>query len=148
MADKNAKVVWQGDMMFDGFGSTFADGLVKFDAAEIVGGQGKGFRPLEMLLLGLAGCTAMDVISVLRKKKQDVTAFEVEVEGIQIEEHPKVFGEISVVYRVTGHNIDEKAVARAINLSETKYCPAVATLRNTAAMNSRYEIAEAEGVTA
>ncbi|MFC1961355.1 OsmC family protein [Chloroflexota bacterium] len=149
MADtKNAKVVWQGAMAFDAFGSTYSDDVVKFDAAEAVGGQGRGFRPLEMLLMGLAGCTAMDVISILQKKKQAVTAFEVAVEGIQIDEHPKVFGEISVVYRVTGHNVDEKAVARAIDLSETKYCPAAATLRDTATINSRYEIIEAAAITA
>ncbi len=144
MANKVAKVVWKGNMAFEGLGSTWAGGMIPLDADDAVGGQGQGFRPMELLLVGLAGCTAMDVISILRKKQQAVTAFEVEVEGIQVEEHPRYFGTINVVYRVTGHNIDEKAVARAIELSETKYCGASAMLREKAQISSRYEILETE----
>lgn len=143
MANKVAKVVWKGDMTFEGHASSWGAGRIQFDADESVGGHDEGFRPLEMLLMGLAGCTAMDVISILRKKKQEVTAFEVEVEGIQVEEHPKYYGTINVVFRVTGHDVDEKAVARAIELSETKYCGASAMLREKAQINSRYEISEA-----
>lgn len=140
MADKTAKVVWKGDMTFDGFGSTFPDGKIVFDSDESVGGHDRGFRPLEMLLVGLAGCTAMDVISILKKKKQDVTGFEVAVEGIQAAEHPKYFTEITVVYRVTGREIDPAAVERAVELSETKYCGASAMLREKAAITHRIEI--------
>lgn len=143
MANKNAKVVWKGDMSFEGFGSSYADGMIPFDADAAVGGQGQGFRPLEMLLFGLAGCTAMDVISILRKKQQDVTGFEVMVEGMQVDEHPKYFGEITVVYRVTGHNVEEKAVARAVELSETRYCGANAMLAEKAKISHRIEIIEA-----
>ncbi len=146
MANKVAKVVWKGDMTFEGLGSTWPGGIIPLDAEEAVGGHDRGFRPLELLLVALAGCTAMDVISILRKKQQTVTAFEVEVEGIQVEEHPRYFGTINVVYRVTGHNVDEKAVARAIELSETKYCGASAMLREKARITSRYEILEAEQV--
>jgi putative redox protein len=144
MANKTATVVWKGDMSFEGSGSTYPGGMIPFDAEEAVGGHDQGFRPLEMLLFGLAGCTAMDVISILRKKQQDVTGFEVAVEGIQVDEHPKYFGEITVVYRVTGHGIEEKAVARAIELSETRYCGANAMLREKAAISHRIEIIEAE----
>lgn len=143
MASKVAKVVWRGDMAFEGLGSTWPEGKIALDADEAVGGHGRGFRPMELLLVGLAGCTAMDVISILRKKQQDVTAFEVEVEGIQVEEHPRTFGTIHVLYRVTGRTVDEKAVARAIELSETKYCGASAMLREKAVITSRYEILEA-----
>ncbi|NPV66680.1 MAG: OsmC family protein [Anaerolineae bacterium] len=146
MANKVAKVVWKGDMTFEGLGSTWPGGIIPLDAEEAVGGHDRGFRPLELLLVALAGCTAMDVISILRKKQQAVTAFEVEVEGIQVEEHPRYFGTINVVYRVTGYNVDEKAVARAIELSETKYCGASAMLREKARITSRYEILEAEQV--
>ena len=142
MANKIAKVVWQGDMGFEATGSTFPEGRVQFDAEEAFGGHDQGYRPLEMLLLGLAGCTAMDVISILKKKKQAVTAFEVEVEGIQVEDHPKYYGTINLVYRVTGQDVDPAAVARAIELSETKYCGASAMLREKAQINSRYEITE------
>lgn len=140
MADKTANVVWKGDMTFDGFGSTFPDGKIVFDAEESVGGHDRGFRPLELLLVGLAGCTAMDVISILRKKKQDVTGFEVAVEGTQAAEHPKYFTAITVVYRVTGRDIDLAAVERAVELSETKYCGASAMLREKAVLTHRIEI--------
>jgi putative redox protein len=143
MAGKVGKVVWKGDMTFEGTGSTWPEDVIRFDSEEEVGGHNRGFRPMEMLLVGLAGCTAMDVISILRKKRQDVTAFEVEVEGIQVEEHPKYFGQISVVYRVTGRGVDPAAVARAIELSETRYCPASTMLREKAQITSRFEISEA-----
>ena len=143
MADKTAKVVWQGDMTFEGLGSTYPDGKVIFDSDESVGGHNQGFRPLEMLIMGLAGCTAMDVLSILKKKRQDVTAFEVEVEGIQATEHPKCFTDIALVYRVTGHDVDPKAVDRAIELSETRYCGASCMLSKAATITHRVEIIEA-----
>ncbi len=141
---KTATVIWRDDMTFDGYGSTWPDGVIRFDADEAVGGHDQGFRPLEMLLVGLAGCTAMDVISILGKKKQDVTAFEVVVEGIQVEEHPQYFGEIELVFRVTGRDVQAAAVARAIELSEEKYCGASAMLKAKARLTTRYEIFQAE----
>src|SRR5260370_22947224 len=73
---------------------------VTLDSNELNGGQDAGFRPMEMLLVGLAGCTGMDVISILRKKRQDVTGYEVHVQGIRADEHPKVFVEINVEHLV------------------------------------------------
>jgi putative redox protein len=146
MADKSAKVVWQGDMTFEGSGSTYPDGKILFDSDESVGGHNQGFRPVELLLVGLAGCTAMDVISILKKKQQVVTGFEVAVEGLQAADHPKYFTDITVVYRVIGHNVDPKAVDRAIELSETKYCSVSAMLRAKANVTHRIEIVEAEAV--
>src|SRR5579864_7916542 len=101
---------------------------VILDAAEHAGGQNAGFQPMEMLLVGLAGCTGMDVISILRKKRQDVTGYAVHVRGERAETDPKVFTHITVEHVVTGHDISPVAVARAIELSETKYCGAGATL--------------------
>src|SRR6266487_1335886 len=75
---------------------------VTLDAAEHAGGQNAGFRPLEMLLVGLAGCTGMDVIGILRKKRQQVTAYEVHVQGVRAEDHPMVFVQITVEHIVTG----------------------------------------------
>ena len=89
-----AKVIWQENMAFTGRADSGFD--VQFDAKEEVGGQGKGFAPLELMALSLAGCTAMDVISILRKKRQDVTDFEVRVDADRAEEHP------------TGHNLSQK----------------------------------------
>ena len=113
---------------------------VTLDSNEVTGGQGDGFSPMEMLLIGLAGCTGMDVISILRKKRQDVTGYEVHVQGIRADEHPKVFVEISIEHIVTGHNVQPTAVARAIELSETRYCPAAAMLGKVARITSTYRI--------
>lgn len=113
---------------------------VTLDSNEVSGGQGGGFSPMEMLLVGLAGCTGMDVLSILRKKRQDVTAYEVRVQGIRADEHPRVFVEISVEHLVTGHNISPAAVARAIELSETRYCGASAMLGKVAHITNTYRI--------
>jgi len=116
---------------------------VTLDSNELNGGQDAGFSPMEMLLVGLAGCTGMDVISILRKKRQDVTGYEVHVQGIRADEHPKVFVEISVEHLVTGHNIQPAAIARAIELSETRYCGAEAMLGKVARIKNTYRIIEA-----
>ena len=115
---------------------------VMLDAAEHGGGHDLGFRPMELLLAGLSGCTAMDVISILRKKRQDVTDYEVRVHGERAEDHPMVFTDITVEHIITGHHINEEAVARAIELSETKYCGAGAMLRKTAHLKHSYRIVE------
>jgi putative redox protein len=117
---------------------------VTLDASTHGGGKGAGFVPMEMLLVGLAGCTAMDVISVLRKKRQDVTSYEVYVHGVRAEEHPMVFTEITVEHRVTGRNISPEAVRRAIELSETKYCGAGAMLGKSARLTHTSRVLDAE----
>jgi putative redox protein len=114
------------------------------DASEQDGGTSAGFRPMEMLLVGLAGCTGMDVISILSKQHQFVTAYEVHVQGVRVEEHPMVFVEITVEHVVTGHNVQPEAVARAIELSETRYCGAGAMLGKVAHLKHLYRIVEAE----
>jgi putative redox protein len=115
---------------------------VTLDAAEHSGGHNEGFRPMEMLLVGLAGCTGMDVISILRKKRQDVTGYEVHVQGVRAEDHPMVFVEITVEHVVTGHHIQPEAVARAIELSEERYCGAGAMLGKVAHLTHTYRIVE------
>ncbi|HVB73220.1 MAG TPA: OsmC family protein [Ktedonobacteraceae bacterium] len=116
---------------------------VTLDADEHGGGQNAGFRPMELLLVGLAGCTGMDVISILRKKRQDVIGYEVHVQGVRAEEHPMVFVEITVEHVVTGHSIQPEAVARAIELSEERYCGAGAMLGKVAHLTHTYRIVEA-----
>ncbi|MCX6025166.1 MAG: OsmC family protein [Chloroflexi bacterium] len=110
---------------------------IPLGAAADVGGAEDGFRPMELMALGLAGCTAMDVISILRKKQQAVTAFEVRVEGERAVEHPKVFTRIVVEYRVRGHGIDPQAVDRAVTLSRDKYCPAQGMLAKVVPIEHR-----------
>ncbi len=106
------------------------------------GPDGFGARPLEMVLLGLAGCTAMDVISILKKKRQQVTDFRVRVSAKRAEEHPKVYTDIHVEYLLKGKEIKEAAVKRAIELSETKYCSVSAMLTKAANITNSYQIVE------
>lgn len=101
--------------------------------------------PMELLLVALGSCTAVDVISILRKKRQEVTDYRVEVRGERREEHPRSFKRMEVHHIVTGRNVSEQSVAQAIELSEQKYCSVAATLRPTAAIVSSYEIIEGPG---
>ena len=137
----DAKVVWHRGLGFTGSaaGSGFT---LPLDADPEVGGANEGFRPLELFAVGLAGCTGMDVISILAKKRQPVKAFEVRVHADQAAEHPRVFTKVLVEYVVTGTGVDREAVERAVSLSETKYCPAQAMLRTAAPIESKITIVE------
>jgi len=104
------------------------------------GGAGDGFRPMELMALGLGGCTGIDVISILQKKRQEVSAFEVRVNTQRKEEHPRVWTNVLIEYVVTGKDIDPAAVERAIELSREKYCPAQNMLKAAVRIESRYEI--------
>jgi putative redox protein len=98
---------------------------------------------MEMLLVGLAGCTAMDVITILRKKRQQITAYEVQVQGVRADDHPRVFVEITVEHRIAGYHIQPEAVERAIELSRTRYCGAGAMLGKVAHLTHTFRIVEA-----
>ena len=105
------------------------------------GGQERGPRPMEMVLVALASCTAMDVISILRKMRQDVTAYEVRIRDVErAAEHPKVYTKITVEHAVRGRNLSEANVARAVELSATTYCPVSAMLEKGAAVKHVYVI--------
>ncbi len=139
----NANVEWKGRMTFVGTSDTGF--TVPLGADPKVGGDNDGFRPMELMAISLAGCTAMDVISILRKKRQDVTAFEVEVHADRAEEHPRVFTRAEILYRVTGRGVDEAAVVRSIELSAVRYCPAQGMLAKVMPIALHYEIYEDEG---
>lgn len=98
--------------------------------------------PVELLLIALGSCTAVDVVSILKKKRQQVTAYRVEVRGERRSQHPRAFTRMEVRHIVSGRKISEKALAQAIELSETKYCSVAATLRPTVEIVSSYEIIE------
>jgi len=119
-----AKVIWKNRMTFSG--SSESGFTVPLGAAPEVGGDDDGFRPMELLAIGLAGCTAMDVISILQKKKQEVTALEVQVHAERASEHPRVFTQITIEYVISGAAVERAAVERAVQLSSEKYCPAQA----------------------
>ncbi len=136
----DAQVTWQSGMTFD---ATATSGFhVTLGTTPKVGGNDDGFRPLELMLMSLAGCTAMDVISILTKKRQDVTAFEVKVHAEQTSEHPHVFTSATIEYIVTGHDIKEEAVKRAVELTATKYCPAQAMMNKVMTIELSHTIHE------
>jgi putative redox protein len=139
-----ANVKWKGKLSFDG--SSSSGSSLSLRPKTEAGGDADGFSPMELLLVGLAGCTAMDVISILQKKRLEVTDFEVRVNGERAEDHPKVYTSITIEYVVTGKNIDLESVARAVELSETKYCSASAMLNKTAKIDNKITILEAEAI--
>ena len=131
-------VQWQGNMTF--LGTPDSGFAVQMDADSSFGGTNNGVRPMEMVALGLAGCTAMDVISILQKKRQQVTHFEVRVNAPRSAEHPKVFTKALITYMVAGKNVVESALLRSIELAATKYCPAQLMLAQVFPMEFHYEI--------
>jgi putative redox protein len=135
-----ATVTLDQRMTFTGKANTGIELLM--DAHPDVGGDDNGLRPMELLLIGLGGCTAMDVISILRKKRQDVTGFEVKLDAQQADDYPHVFTHITIHYIIRGRGVRPAAVERAIELSETKYCPAQAMLGQSAEIELGYEIIE------
>jgi putative redox protein len=131
----NAAARWTSELCFDvtsGSGHTLT-----LDSEKVAGPS-----PMELLMVALAGCTGMDVISTLKKMRQDVRAYEVKVHGVRAEEHPQVYTAITIEHLVTGHAVEERAVARAIELSETKYCGVSNTLNKTAQFTTSYQIVE------
>lgn len=139
MADAAYKgtVKWAGDEFFIGTspsGHAFA--------IDSKGDRKAAPTPMEMLLVSVAACTAADVISILLKKRQDVTEYLVEVTGERAEEHPRKFTKFNVHHIVHGRSVSATAVERSIELSETKYCSVAATVRPTAEITTTYEIVE------
>ncbi len=133
------QLTWVDGMRFVAHGSASGVPLV-FDAAADHGGLGSGVRPMEALLLALGGCTAMDVISILQKKRQRVTGLQINLKGLRAQEHPRRYTEIELEYVVRGYDVSPEAVARSIELSETKYCSVVASLN--AKLTSTYRVQE------
>ena len=120
----DAKVIWKNLMSFEG--SSDSGFTVPLGTSPEVGGDDDGFRPLELLAVGLAGCTAMDVVSILSKKRQELTSFEVRVHANRQDEHPKVFTHLTIEYVLSGNDLSRETVERAVQLSADKYCPAQA----------------------
>ncbi|MDI6861125.1 MAG: OsmC family protein [Caldisericia bacterium] len=130
---------WIEKMRFEG--ETHSKHKITLDASEDVGGENKGPRPMELFIIGLMGCTAMDVISILTKMKKHVKSFKIEVDATKAETHPKVWTDINLKYILEGEDLDEKSVETAIELSQNKYCSAAATLKKSGAkVNYSYEI--------
>lgn len=133
-----AKVRLTKEMEFIGTASS-GHSLI-LDADDESGGRNRGFRPMELLLVGFGGCTGMDVISILRKKRQDVVGLEMNVKGEKTDSYPKVYKTVHIEYVITGTNIQKEAVERAIELSLTKYCSVGATLAKAGTITHSYRI--------
>ncbi len=136
----DAKVTWNNGLNFTGIAESGFP--LPLDTTVDHGGSGQGTSPMEMILIGLGGCTAMDVISILQKKRQDVTSFAVELHGERSTEHPKVFTEITMEYIVTGHGVDIESVERAVELSEGKYCSVNGMLKQSVKINTKCTVRE------
>ncbi len=129
---------WAGNRQFVAWDQA-GHGVV-MDASPHYKGEGTGVRPIEMVLYGLAGCTAMDVVSVLEKKRQDLRGLEVRVTGVQRDDFPKHYERIEVHYVVTGDGVSEEAVHRAIELSEDKYCSVKGIFGPQVEVTSSFEV--------
>ncbi len=133
----DANVKWEKDLQFTGTGdSGFAVRMDSHPSAEA------GASPVEMVAMALAGCTAMDVISILRKQKQDVSAFDVKVHAERAADYPRVITSAILEYVVVGHGVAETALVTAIDRSLQKYCPVHAMLRKAFPIETRYSIFE------
>ncbi len=124
-----AELAWKGGMKFEGVGGS--GHVVAVDAGADAGGADSAARPMEVLLIGLMGCTAMDVVSILKKKRQDLQDFKIFATFERSPEHPKKYTRIHLEYVAYG-DVDLKALERAAELSETTYCGAIATVRGVA----------------
>ena len=135
-----ARVKWVEGMKY--VGESPSGHAVVMDAAESVGGTDLGIRPMEMLLLGMGGCTSIDVLSILKKQRQSVDDCWVEIEAERADSIPKVFVKIHAHFVVTGKGLDPKKVERAIELSAGKYCSASIMLGKTADVTHDFELIE------
>jgi len=137
-----AKVTWKQNLAFECVADS---GKPIFTDSASDPAQRLGPGPMEMVAMSLGSCSAMDVISILQKKQQDVTAFEVKVYTDRSENYPKVFTRATMEYQVTGHAVEEAAVLRAIELSLEKYCPVHAMLSQVFPIDVTYLVCEDEG---
>ena len=137
-----AEVKWLGGRAFEG--TPDSGHSVIMDSSPDFGGEDRGVRPMEMMMLGMGGCTSIDVMNILEKSRQDVTACVVEISAERAETEPKVFVRMHVHFKVTGRNLDAQRVQRAISLSAEKYCSASIMLGKTAEITHDFEIIEAD----
>ena len=121
-------------------GKSESNHWVTMDASPKAGGDGAAASPMELLLIGLGGCSGVDVVAMLKKRKKKIDKFDIEIISKRADEHPKVYEEIHIVYKIWGDGLTEKEVKRAIELSENKYCSASAMFGKTAKMTFEFEV--------
>lgn len=135
-----ARIKWVDQVSFVGESGS-GHGIV-LDGPPEAGGRNTGIRPMECLLIGLGGCTAFDVVTILKKARQPITDCVVEIEADRAEKPPKVFTHIRIKYRVIGNGLQESQVKRAITLSTEKYCSATIMLKSAVKITHEFEIVE------
>jgi putative redox protein len=140
-----SRVTWVENRMF--VGESGSGHSVVMDGAPEAGGRNAGIRPMEMLLLGLGGCTAFDIVMILERMREKVTGLDIALEAERAAEDPKVFTHVKLIYKVTGRKLKPANVERAVNLSAEKYCSATAMFEKTAKIEHSFEIIE-EGAAA
>ena len=138
-----ARVQWLDGRAF--VGESGSGHAVVMDGAPESGGRNIGVRPMEMLLLGLGGCTAFDVVMILEKGREKVTACDVELEAERAATEPKVFTHVKLTYKLKGHDLKPAAIERAIKLSAEKYCSATAMFEKTAKVEYSWTVEEEGG---
>ena len=136
----NISVNWVDGMLM--VGKSHSGHSITMDGPPEIGGENLGVRPMEMLLLGVAGCTMIDVVTTLKKMRQDLTNCETKLSAERADEHPKVFTDIHIQFIVKGQDLDPKKVEKAITLSAEKYCSASIMLGKTASISHDFEIVE------
>ena len=135
-----AKITYVNGMQF--VGEADSGHAIVMDGPPKAGGKNTGLRPMELLLIGIGGCSGMDIVSILKKKKEKVTGVEINVNGQKAESYPQKFTGIEIEFVIKGKNISEEAVKRAVQLSMEKYCSVKATLEGPAKINYAYKIIE------
>lgn len=137
-----ATVSWNENLKFTGVADSGFS--VVMDTKKESGGDNSAVRPTELLAMSVGGCTAMDVISILKKKRQNVTGLDVVVHADRAMDHPRKFLAMTIEYIVTGRNVDPEAVERAVQLSEDKYCSVINTLKGNVEFKQKIVIKEPE----
>ena len=135
MAKHSVDTAWKGNMLFD---ANVSGHHVMMDAIQAVGGEDKGSRPKELMLAALAGCTGMDVVSMLKKMRVGFTGLNIRVEADVTEDHPKHYEKMHVIYEFTGDNLSVEQLKKAVDLSQERYCGVSFVYKK--AMEITYEI--------
>ncbi|MDA9030392.1 OsmC family protein [Candidatus Pseudothioglobus singularis] len=136
----NISVNWVDGLLM--VGKSDSGHTITMDGPPESGGENLGVRPMEMLLLGVAGCTMIDVVTTLKKMRQDLSHLETKINAERATDHPKVFTDIHIQFILKGQNLDEKKVDKAITLSAEKYCSASIMLGETATITHDFEVVE------
>ena len=137
-----ARITWVQDALF--VGESGSGHTITMDGSPDDGGHNLAARPMEMVLIGMGGCTAIDVASMLRKQRQDVRDIIVELEAERATDFPKVFTSVKLIYRVRGKKLNKALVERAVSLSDEKYCSATAMIRKSAEVTHEIVLEEVD----